>query len=55
MLASGSCVPVLVTSGRTSAAGGRKFENLKKNVIFFKTIFHSKTLLFQPISHTFCP
>ncbi|CAI9607316.1 unnamed protein product, partial [Staurois parvus] len=28
---------------------------LKKNVIFFKTIFHSKTLLFQPISHTFCP
>ncbi|CAI9539309.1 unnamed protein product [Staurois parvus] len=22
---------------------------------FSKHIFHSKTLLFQPISHTFCP
>ncbi|CAI9547319.1 unnamed protein product, partial [Staurois parvus] len=55
MPASGSCVPVPVTSGRTGAGGGGKFENFKKNVIFFKTIFHSKTLLFQPISHTFCP
>ncbi|CAI9576815.1 unnamed protein product [Staurois parvus] len=41
----GFCVPVPVTSGRTGAAGGGKFEE----------ILHSKTLLFQPISHTFCP
>ncbi|CAI9615335.1 unnamed protein product [Staurois parvus] len=40
MLASGSCVPVPVTSGRTGAAGGGKIENLKKNFIFFKTILH---------------
>ncbi|CAI9573084.1 unnamed protein product, partial [Staurois parvus] len=40
MPASGSCVPVPVTSGRTGAASGGKFENLKKNVIFFKTILH---------------
>ncbi|CAI9622021.1 unnamed protein product, partial [Staurois parvus] len=30
MPASGSCVPVPVTSGRTGTAGGGKFENLKK-------------------------
>ncbi|CAI9563414.1 unnamed protein product [Staurois parvus] len=35
---SGSCVPVPVTSGRTGAAGGGKFENLKK-VIFFQNDF----------------
>ncbi|CAI9563452.1 unnamed protein product, partial [Staurois parvus] len=40
MPASGSCVPVPVTSGRTGTAGGGKFENLKINVIFFKTILH---------------
>ncbi|CAI9531512.1 unnamed protein product, partial [Staurois parvus] len=40
MPASGSCVPVPVTSGCTGAGGGGKFENLKKNVIFFKTILH---------------
>ncbi|CAI9573133.1 unnamed protein product, partial [Staurois parvus] len=41
MPASGSCVPVPVTSGRTGAAvGGGKFENFLKNVIFFKTILH---------------
>ncbi|CAI9585008.1 unnamed protein product [Staurois parvus] len=50
MPASGSCVPVPVTSGRTGTGGGGKFENLKKNVIFFKMI-----LLYQTISHTFCP
>ncbi|CAI9613786.1 unnamed protein product, partial [Staurois parvus] len=36
-----------------SAAGNLKFY---KNVIFFFFfILHSKTLLSQPISHTFCP
>ncbi|CAI9616063.1 unnamed protein product [Staurois parvus] len=30
---------VPVTSGRTGAAGGGKFENLKKNFIFFQTNF----------------
>ncbi|CAI9581097.1 unnamed protein product [Staurois parvus] len=55
MPASVSCVPVPVTSGRTGAASSGKFENFKKNFIFCKTILHSKTLLFQPISHTFCP
>ncbi|CAI9576757.1 unnamed protein product, partial [Staurois parvus] len=30
MPASGFCVPVPVTSGRTGAASGGKFENLKK-------------------------
>ncbi|CAI9564227.1 unnamed protein product [Staurois parvus] len=30
MPASGSCVPVPVTLGRTGAGGGKKFENLKK-------------------------
>ncbi|CAI9615174.1 unnamed protein product [Staurois parvus] len=30
MPTSGSCVPVPVTSGRTGAAGGGKFENFKK-------------------------
>ncbi|CAI9588094.1 unnamed protein product, partial [Staurois parvus] len=30
MPASGFCVPVPVTSGRTGAAGGGKFENFKK-------------------------
>ncbi|CAI9617201.1 unnamed protein product, partial [Staurois parvus] len=35
MLASGFCVLVLVTSGRTgAAAGGGKFENLKKSHFF---------------------
>ncbi|CAI9552667.1 unnamed protein product, partial [Staurois parvus] len=38
MPASGSCVPVPVTSGCTG--GGGKIENLKKKVIFFKTILH---------------
>ncbi|CAI9583232.1 unnamed protein product, partial [Staurois parvus] len=38
MPASGFCVPVPVTSGRTGAAGGGKFENLKK-CLFFKTHF----------------
>ncbi|CAI9598912.1 unnamed protein product, partial [Staurois parvus] len=36
MLASSFCVPVPVTSGRTGAAAGGKFE---KNVIFFKNKF----------------
>ncbi|CAI9601501.1 unnamed protein product, partial [Staurois parvus] len=41
MPASGSCVPVPVTSGHTGAAGGGgKFENLKKSHFFFKTILH---------------
>ncbi|CAI9559149.1 unnamed protein product, partial [Staurois parvus] len=40
MLASGSCVPVTVTSGRMGGGGG-KFENLKKiSFFFFKTILH---------------
>ncbi|CAI9579982.1 unnamed protein product, partial [Staurois parvus] len=37
MPASGSCVPVPVTSGRTG--GGGKFEFFFKNVIFFKNDF----------------
>ncbi|CAI9596631.1 unnamed protein product [Staurois parvus] len=40
--------PVPVTSGRTGAAGGGKFKNLKKCHFFF-------FLLYQTISHTFCP
>ncbi|CAI9599623.1 unnamed protein product, partial [Staurois parvus] len=39
MPASGFCVPVPVTPERTGAAGGGKFENLKKNVIFLKIHF----------------
>ncbi|CAI9570518.1 unnamed protein product [Staurois parvus] len=53
MPASGFRVPVPVTSGRTG--GGGKFENFKKMSFFSKQILHSKTLLFQTISHTFCP
>ncbi|CAI9582734.1 unnamed protein product, partial [Staurois parvus] len=34
MPASGFCVPVPVTSGRTGAGTGGKFEFFKKNVIF---------------------
>ncbi|CAI9623437.1 unnamed protein product, partial [Staurois parvus] len=52
MPASGFCVPVPVTSGRTGAASGGKFENFKKMSFFSKKILHSKTLLFQTISHT---
>ncbi|CAI9555415.1 unnamed protein product, partial [Staurois parvus] len=33
--ASGFCVPVPVTSGRTGAAGGGKFKKLKKMSFFF--------------------
>ncbi|CAI9572718.1 unnamed protein product, partial [Staurois parvus] len=40
MPASGSCVPVPGTSGRTGAASGGKFENVKKISFFFKTILH---------------
>ncbi|CAI9531498.1 unnamed protein product, partial [Staurois parvus] len=40
MPASGFCVPVPVTSGRTGAAGGGKFENFKKISFFSKTILH---------------
>ncbi|CAI9620628.1 unnamed protein product, partial [Staurois parvus] len=40
MPASGFCVLVPVTSGRTGAAGSRKFENLKKNSFFSKLILH---------------
>ncbi|CAI9547071.1 unnamed protein product, partial [Staurois parvus] len=40
MPASGSCVPVPVTSGCTgAAAGGGKFENLKKISYFSKRFF----------------
>ncbi|CAI9594098.1 unnamed protein product, partial [Staurois parvus] len=39
MLASGSCVPVPVTSGRTGAAVGGKFENLKKMSFFSKRFY----------------
>ncbi|CAI9570520.1 unnamed protein product, partial [Staurois parvus] len=41
MPASGFCVSVPVTSGRTgaAAAAGGKFENLKKISFFFKTNF----------------
>ncbi|CAI9624910.1 unnamed protein product, partial [Staurois parvus] len=39
MPASSSCVPVPVTSGRTGAAGGGKFENLKKMSFFSKRFF----------------
>ncbi|CAI9622899.1 unnamed protein product, partial [Staurois parvus] len=38
MPASGFRVPVPVTSGRTGAGTGGKCENLKKNLIFNKTI-----------------
>ncbi|CAI9614204.1 unnamed protein product, partial [Staurois parvus] len=39
MPASGFCVPVPVTSGRTGGGGG-KFENFKKNSFFSKLILH---------------
>ncbi|CAI9595871.1 unnamed protein product [Staurois parvus] len=39
MPASGSCVLVPVTSGRTGAAAGGKFENLKKKLHFFQNDF----------------
>ncbi|CAI9592842.1 unnamed protein product, partial [Staurois parvus] len=39
MSASGFCVPVPVTSGRTGGSGG-KFENFKKCHFFLKKIFH---------------
>ncbi|CAI9560517.1 unnamed protein product [Staurois parvus] len=55
MPASGFRVPVPVTLGRTGAGTGDKFENLKKITFFLKRLFHSKTLLYQSISHTFCP
>ncbi|CAI9572376.1 unnamed protein product, partial [Staurois parvus] len=35
MPASGFCVPVPVTSGRTGAAGGGKFKKFKKCLFFF--------------------
>ncbi|CAI9566460.1 unnamed protein product, partial [Staurois parvus] len=52
MPASGSCVPVPVTSGRTGAAGGGKFEIFFTNVIFFKTILHM--LCPVPCLHFYC-
>ncbi|CAI9572643.1 unnamed protein product, partial [Staurois parvus] len=39
MPASGFRVPVPVTSERTGAAGGRKFENFKKCLFFQNTFF----------------
>ncbi|CAI9606635.1 unnamed protein product [Staurois parvus] len=40
MPASGSCVPVPVTSGRTGATGGGKCENVKKKKLnFFQNDF----------------
>ncbi|CAI9593551.1 unnamed protein product, partial [Staurois parvus] len=39
MPASGFCVSVPVMSGRTGAAGGRKFEIFLKMSFFFKTNF----------------
>ncbi|CAI9622979.1 unnamed protein product, partial [Staurois parvus] len=39
MLASSFCVPVPVTSGRTGAAGGGKFENFKKMSFFSKRFY----------------
>ncbi|CAI9622116.1 unnamed protein product, partial [Staurois parvus] len=39
MPASGSCVPVPVTAGRTGAGGDGKFENLKKISFFSKRFY----------------
>ncbi|CAI9545230.1 unnamed protein product, partial [Staurois parvus] len=39
MPASGFCVPVPVTSGRTGAGGGGKFKNFKKCLFFFSFNF----------------
>ncbi|CAI9545658.1 unnamed protein product [Staurois parvus] len=55
MPASGFRVPVPVTSERTGAGTGGKFEIFKKFHFLKKLLLHSKTLLFQCISHTFCP
>ncbi|CAI9622850.1 unnamed protein product [Staurois parvus] len=46
MPASGFCVPVPVTSGRTGAGG--KFENLKKIYFFSKRILHTFHIHFVP-------
>ncbi|CAI9545721.1 unnamed protein product, partial [Staurois parvus] len=40
MPASGFCVPVPVTSGRTGAASGGKFKKFKKCLFFFFSIFN---------------
>ncbi|CAI9560726.1 unnamed protein product, partial [Staurois parvus] len=40
MPASGFCVPVPVTSGRTGAAAGGKFKKFKKCLFFFLPIFN---------------
>ncbi|CAI9593442.1 unnamed protein product, partial [Staurois parvus] len=39
MPASGSCVPVPVTAGRTGAGGGGKFEHFKKMSFFSKRFY----------------
>ncbi|CAI9623053.1 unnamed protein product [Staurois parvus] len=61
MPASGFCVPVPVTLGRTgAAAAGGKFENFKKNLknlIFFQTNFTyilSRVLCPAPCLHFVC-
>ncbi|CAI9579098.1 unnamed protein product, partial [Staurois parvus] len=48
MPASGSCVPVPVTSGCMGAANGGKFENLKKMSIFSKRFYIVKHCCFNP-------
>ncbi|CAI9536218.1 unnamed protein product, partial [Staurois parvus] len=40
MPASGFCVPVPVTSGRTGASGGGKFKKFKKMSFFFFSILN---------------
>ncbi|CAI9569988.1 unnamed protein product [Staurois parvus] len=40
MPASGFCVPVPVTSGRTGAAGGGKFKKFKSLFFFFSIVKH---------------
>ncbi|CAI9572525.1 unnamed protein product [Staurois parvus] len=53
MPASGFCVPVPVTSGRTG--GGGKFENFKKCHFFQNTFFTVKHCCFNPFHIHFAP
>ncbi|CAI9576493.1 unnamed protein product [Staurois parvus] len=55
MPASGFCVPVTVTPGRTGAGTGGKFENLKKMTFFLNDYFIVKHYCIKPFHIHFVP